>query len=61
MAAVRHELADWRKHFVVVAGISPAPEIYYAEKLKHYSSDLYSGWLRSNGISKERFAQRRFI
>ena len=52
MAAVRHELAELEKHFVIVNWDQPGSgKSYYATNIqKHNRPNLYSGWSRSYGI-----------
>ena len=53
MAAVRHELEELEKHFVVVNWDQPGSEVLLCGKdEKHYGPNLYSGWLRFDRVFK---------
>ncbi|NMA01728.1 MAG: alpha/beta hydrolase [Clostridia bacterium] len=61
MAAVRHELAELEKHFVVVNWDQPGSgKSYYAEKVKNITAQTYiqDGYALTEYL-KERFAQEK--
>jgi len=61
MAAVRHELAELEKHFVVVNWDQPGSgKSYYAEKIRNISVDTYvQDGLALTEYLKERFSQEK--
>ena len=60
MAAVRHELAELEKHFVVVNWDQPGSgSPIMQKKRKTYRTNLYSRWSRSDGVSEGTLRQEK--
>ena len=60
IAAVRHELAELEKHFVVVNWDHPGSgKSYYAEKRNKLQLKLYRGWLCPDRVLKGTLCRRK--